>query len=270
MACGKPAQRALIVLLAATIVGTSCQGDDSADAAESTDADALRDRGRVDTRTRDSAGSDADDPVADSAPSDTPIDEPPADAADDVVAQDIDPDRLDDATVTDPAEEVADEAPDEPIVAPNVRVGFQYVGSDGGSHYVDDVEIQDADFAIVVDEGFEGGELPEGWVRRVQRGFYTWEVHYGPGEAHAGDYSAKVTWYQDQDEWLVSPVLPENGPYRLSFWNKGAVSLAEAATLRVHYTCNDGAEWHELYVFPQAGETESYVWYHNLFEFDCP
>lgn len=264
MVCEKATPWVLIALLAATVAATSCQGDESQDAEEPADAEALRDRGRADVRTRDTDDrTDADDPPADPTPSDTAVEEPSTDAPVDSSAEDAD---LGESPVDDAAEEPLDE----PIVAPNVRVGFQYVGSDGGSHYVDDVEIQDGDFEMVIDEGFEGGELPAGWVRRVQRGFYTWEVHYGSGEARSGDYSAKVTWYQDQDEWLVSPVLPENGPYRLSFWNKGAVSLAEAATLRVHYTCTDGAEWHELYVFPQAGETESYVWYHNLFEFDCP
>ena len=174
-----------------------------------------------------------------------------------------------------PTETSADDAngtdanEDEIFIAQNTRVAFQYEGSDGGSHYVDDILVSDSS-SVVIDEGFESGALPEGWLLRVQQLLFSWEVNEGSSEAHAGTYSAKVTWYQNQDEWLVSPPINGDGSYTLTFWNKGFVDFSEQATLTVHFTCNDGDDWTELYVFPGPGETEGMVWYENTVEFECP
>jgi hypothetical protein len=162
-----------------------------------------------------------------------------------------------------------DRGDNEVLIEQNTRVAFQYQGSEGGSHFLDDIRMSDTT-SVLIDEGFEGGVIPDDWTLRVRQPFYTWEAHHGPSEAHTGDYSAKVTWYENQDEWLVTPPILGDGSYTLTFWNKGFVGFADSATLHVHFTCDDGFRWERLYTFPEPDETEDMVWYENEVEFECP
>jgi len=154
-----------------------------------------------------------------------------------------------------------------PALAP--RVGFQYLGSDGASQYLDDVLVVDQNSATVIDEGFEGGEVPSSWDQRVYSPLYSWEIVDSAAEAHSGSSSAKVTWYQNQNEWLITPILGTSGSWTVTFWTRGSVDLAEAATLHVKTTCVEGADWQERYVFPGDG-AENFVWHEETFEFSCP
>ena len=251
-------RRAALILIAAMMAGwAGCSDEGSADASA---AGAAHDQ--VDQTDQD-AGTEGDDGVGGDR-ADTRIGEDLADASEDTApdgpVQDSAP--PDDAQPLDP--EVL-----EPTVKQTTRVGFQYVGSNGASHYLDDVVVEDTT-KVQFDEGFEGGDIPEAWVQRIQRAFFSWEIVEAAHEAHDGDFSAKVVWNENQDEWLVSPPIDGDGSYTLTFWNKGVVDLAPAATLHVHYSCNDGLDWHEIYVFPGAGETENYVWYENELTFECP
>ncbi len=154
-----------------------------------------------------------------------------------------------------------------PSMAP--RVGFQYLGSDGASQYLDDVLVVDENAATVIDEGFEGGEVPASWNQTVHSALYSWEIIDNADEARSGSHSAKVTWYQNQNEWLVTPTLGSSGTWTVTFWTRGSVDLAEAATLHVKTACVEGADWQEQYVFPGDG-AENFVWQEETFEFSCP
>ena len=250
--------KALLILLAAlAVLLVGCKGDDTAD---STDAGATRDLIGLDTGSGGDNGSGGD--ITDA---NTRTDQTNLDAA-------VDPDGRDQGSGDTRKEDTPLLDPEilEPTVKQNGRVAFQYVGENGASHYVDDVVVRDTT-AKVLDEGFEGGEIPENWEQLIQRSFFSWEILEAAHEAHTGTYSAKVVWSDSaQDEWLISPPFEGDGAFTLEFWNKGVPELAPSATLHVFYTCNDGLDWHELYVFPGTGETETYVWYENVFDFECP
>ena len=245
---------ALKSVLTVAVVLVACNGDEVSDPA---DAAAVQDRsGQSDNGTGEDVGSD------DAADVTTTVDLPDlVDLSEDARDQGSGDSEKEDSHLLDP--EVL-----EPTVKQNARVAFQYVGSAGASHYIDDVVVRDTT-AKRLDEGFEGGEIPENWELLIQRSFFSWEIIEGAHEAHTGDFSAKVVWNENQDEWLISPPFEGDGSFTLTFWNKGVPELAALATLHVAYTCNDGLDWHELYVFPGDGETETYVWYEEVLAFEC-
>ncbi len=159
-----------------------------------------------------------------------------------------------------------------------ILVGFQYVGDDGAWHGLDDIAITDDSSTTIAQEDFESGSLSSGWTTLVVNTSYSWEVYFGSTGStgftpHGGNYCAQVEWNYTQDEWIVSPDLRPlgDGPYEVTFWNTGSQVNAPDATLHVYYTC-DGAvsTLNQLYEYPGAGETTSWVWYENTFSFDCP
>ena len=156
---------------------------------------------------------------------------------------------------------------------------FQYVGTDGAWHGVDDVIITDSLSTTIVAEGFEGGAIPAGWSRLITNADYTGEVMLSSeGSAtlgvHSGSYAAKISWdkdYAGQDEWLITPDLAPlgEGPYSATFWNAGSMEFVEAGVFNALYSCDGGATTSLLYTFPGTGEDTSWCWYENTFVFSC-
>ena len=109
----------------------------------------------------------------------------------------------------------------------------------------------------VLNEGFEGGTLPEGWTIEGdnQDPATTWRIGNGvSGRApHSGNYNALITHNQDTDEtFLVTPPL-NLGAYdalELSFWyinRNQTYSTNVFDFLSVYYRIGEEGEWNELW-----------------------
>ena len=126
----------------------------------------------------------------------------------------------------------------------------------------------------VLNEGFEGGTLPEGWTIEGdnQDPATTWRV--GVGDAyqysynigtHSGDYNALITHTQDGDEtFLVTPPL-NLGAYdalELSFWyiNRIRSISSRIDLLTVYYRIGEEGEWNELW---STGFNRHQYWTHQ-------
>ncbi|MCX6661851.1 MAG: choice-of-anchor J domain-containing protein [Euryarchaeota archaeon] len=68
---------------------------------------------------------------------------------------------------------------------------------------------QKLDKGSLLSEGFEGGELPEGWSVLETNSYQNWFIGTDPAWAHTGNCEAWVNYdnHEDSDEWLITPNL---------------------------------------------------------------
>ena len=108
----------------------------------------------------------------------------------------------------------------------------------------------------ILNEGFEGGTMPQGWTIEGDNldPSSTWRVGQGDVSTytgtHSGDYNALITRNRNgQVTYLVMPALAlgEYGSMELSFWYINRESLYMADQIAVCYRIGNEGEWHELW-----------------------
>ena len=111
---------------------------------------------------------------------------------------------------------------------------------------------------VVLEEGFEGGSMPTGWV---SEGDYEWEVGTGDYStstgAHTGSYNALITHdYRDDVTYLVTPAMDLSGATEatLSFAYVNRSWLGDIDEFGVYYRVNGGT-WNELFYTDEAHST---------------
>ncbi|MBR4733972.1 MAG: choice-of-anchor J domain-containing protein [Lachnospiraceae bacterium] len=123
--------------------------------------------------------------------------------------------------------------------------------------------VNSSDFVTFLEEGFEGGTIPEGWSVENDDDRYEWVVTNG--DPLEGNYDAYVfsttSATQGKDSWLITPTLDlsnVSGPARLSFMVKIKYNSSFTDKLSVCYRV-DGGTWQVLYQKNAVGngETES-------------
>ncbi len=75
-------------------------------------------------------------------------------------------------------------------------------------------------YKAVLDEGFEGGVIPDGWtvIDRDSDG-NQWFAYNDTSYAHTGSYSAAVQWNSNgNDDWLITPALLPQANDSFTFW----------------------------------------------------
>jgi hypothetical protein len=87
------------------------------------------------------------------------------------------------------------------------------------------VEASPPDSELLLDEGFEGSQMPPvgGWeISHDGETSYEWEIKDDPAMVHQGQHAAWVTYDDNQpsDEWLITPVIDMSTSTRpaLTFW----------------------------------------------------
>ena len=111
---------------------------------------------------------------------------------------------------------------------------------------------------VVLEEGFEGGSMPTGWV---SEGDYEWEVGTGDYStstgAHTGSYNALITHdYRDDVTYLVTPAMDLSGATEatLSFAYVNRSWAGDIDEFGVYYRVNGGT-WNELFYTDEAHST---------------
>jgi hypothetical protein len=68
---------------------------------------------------------------------------------------------------------------------------------------------QKLDKGSILSEGFEGGELPEGWSVIENNSYQNWFIGTDPAWAHTGNCESWVNYdnHENSDEWLITPNL---------------------------------------------------------------
>ncbi len=114
----------------------------------------------------------------------------------------------------------------------------------------------------VIEEGFEGGTLPEGWTQEYMSGNLDWTFANGghsghPSEAHTGSYNALFYW-DDTDAVITRLITP---PFNISgseailnFWHTQALWSSDQDEMYVYFQEDSGSTWTLL-----ASYTESIV-----------
>ena len=113
-------------------------------------------------------------------------------------------------------------------------------------------------------EGFESGELPQGWTIEGdnQDPTKTWRVGAGDDQAstgtHSGDYNALIT-HNNRDEvtYLIMPAF-DLGDYdnaQLSFWYVNRNWASDIDEIGVFYRIGTEGEWNELWSTADAHAT---------------
>lgn len=93
---------------------------------------------------------------------------------------------------------------------------------------------------LLIDESFEAGSLPPaGWSEMVNNHSYNWEI--SSSYPYSGNNAAIVEFDNNQDEWLLSPVI-NLAEASLSFWSYGSV-----------YWCRDTFDYCDLRVWIVVG-----------------
>ena len=116
----------------------------------------------------------------------------------------------------------------------------------------------------LLSEGFESGELPQGWTIEGdnQDPTKTWRVGAGDDQAstgtHSGDYNALIT-HNNSDEvtYLVMPAF-DLGDYdnaQLSFWYVNRNWASDIDEIGVFYRIGTEGEWNELWSTADAHAT---------------
>ncbi len=116
----------------------------------------------------------------------------------------------------------------------------------------------------LLSEGFESGELPQGWIIEgdSQDPTKTWRVGAGDDQAstgtHSGDYNALIT-HNNRDEvtYLVMPAI-DLGDYdnaQLSFWYVNRNWASDIDEIGVFYRIGTEGEWNELWSTADAHAT---------------
>ena len=141
------------------------------------------------------------------------------------------------------------------------------------------VEVKEMIVLTSLDEGFEGGVMPEGWVQTQISGNGTWTVGVGdyvdnsgwgePIGAHSGNYNAKITHAGNgYKTMLITPVLNLSGQtgLGLSYWFANRSWSGDIDKLTVYYRTSSTADWTELQSFSDAHEawTNSVIALPNL------
>ena len=107
-----------------------------------------------------------------------------------------------------------------------------------------------------LNEGFEGGTMPEGWTIEGgnQNTYTTWRVgvgdHHTATGTHSGNYNALITHNtNNQVTYLVTPALDlgEYGSVELSFWYVNRKWVGVTDEFAVCYRIGNGGEWNELW-----------------------
>ena len=108
----------------------------------------------------------------------------------------------------------------------------------------------------LLSEGFESGELPQGWTIEGDNQYptKTWRVGAGDDQAstgtHSGDYNALIT-HNNRDEvtYLVMPAidLGDHDNAQLSFWYVNRNWASDIDELGVFYRIGTEGEWNELW-----------------------
>ena len=108
----------------------------------------------------------------------------------------------------------------------------------------------------ILNEGFEGGTMPQGWTIEGDNldPSSTWRVGQGDVSTytgtHSGDYNTLITNNRmGLVTYLVMPALAlgEYGSMELSFWYINRESLYMADQIAVCYRIGNEGEWHELW-----------------------
>ena len=110
----------------------------------------------------------------------------------------------------------------------------------------------------LISEGFEGGELPEGWTTESDTS-NAWTVGYGDYStstgAHSGNYNALITHgTSDTVSYLVTPAFNLSGNTKvakLSFWYVNRSWMGDIDGFGVYYRVGEG-EWQELFATAEA------------------
>jgi hypothetical protein len=105
---------------------------------------------------------------------------------------------------------------------------------------------------IVLEEGFEGGCIPEDWSQEYIVGTTEWSANQGghsvfPQNAHTGDYNA-FFFYNDESgnsTKLITPELNLNTEYRsvLKFWHAQDDWAGCQDVLHIYYKTSVDGEW---------------------------
>ena len=113
-----------------------------------------------------------------------------------------------------------------------------------------------SDMSALLNEGFEDGEMPEGWTIEGdnQDQNKTWRVGVGNQNAttgtHSGNYNALITHNSNNEvTYLVTPALNlgEYGSAELSFWYVNKKWSNDTDEFAVCYRIGNEGEWHELW-----------------------
>ena len=108
----------------------------------------------------------------------------------------------------------------------------------------------------VLNEGFEGGTMPQGWTIEgaSQDPAKTWRVgvgdYYTSTGTHSGNYNALITHNtSNQVTYLVMPAfdLGEYGSAELSFWYVNRIWSGDIDEFAVCYRIGNEGEWNELW-----------------------
>jgi hypothetical protein len=109
---------------------------------------------------------------------------------------------------------------------------------------------------VLLDEGFEGGVMPDGWYVEgdTQDTTKTWRVGVGDNNTstgtHSGNYNALITHFTNGNEtYLITPVINLSGlsNLKLSFWYINRIWSGDIDGFAVCYREGDYGDWEELW-----------------------
>ncbi|RLC50198.1 MAG: hypothetical protein DRI23_07595, partial [Candidatus Cloacimonadota bacterium] len=119
---------------------------------------------------------------------------------------------------------------------------------------------------LPVEEGFEGGELPDGWMNEYVVASADWQYTYGvngtyPNAPHSGSFNAYFNDNTGRTTKLVTPQidLSTASNVTLSFWQARALYAPDVDYLRVYYKNSTAGSWVLLaeYLEPMEDWTEA-------------
>ena len=103
----------------------------------------------------------------------------------------------------------------------------------------------------LIEEGFEGGEIPAGWTQEYLEGTHDWAVQTGGGSsnppaAHTGTYNAAFTHTTSGTKTiLITPEISMGtaNPGTLTFWHTQQVWASDQDELRIYYKNSQAGDW---------------------------
>jgi|FLOH01.1.fsa_nt_gi hypothetical protein len=136
---------------------------------------------------------------------------------------------------------------------------------------VDETANQNGVQTVLLEEGFDvDGDFPPGdWTQSIFNASYTW-IQSNPTNNNFDEidpnslFSALVPWVaEDQDEWLITPVIDAMGetPLSVDFYAGVSGPWLGGATLKCHISDDGGTTWTELWdAYDEIDPAADWAW----------
>lgn len=124
---------------------------------------------------------------------------------------------------------------------------------------------------IIMQEGFDAGFPPSGWIKQVTNSSYTW-MQGNPQNNNFNQIdptsvnSAICPWVaQNQNEWIITPSFNlGSGSASIEFYAGYSTQWLSGATVKLHISTDGGSNWNQIWTADNDGQ--GWIWRNKIID----